>query len=77
MLVVCALFAAALSPAGAGAQTLSLTESQALARLSALAAAGAERIESIDVNPFLILPEGQGAVALDALIVPRCGDKTP
>ena len=44
---------------------------EALARLSALAATGAERIESIDVNPFLVLPEGQGAVALDALIVPR------
>ena len=44
---------------------------EALARLSVLAAAGAERIESIDVNPFLVLPEGQGALALDALIVPR------
>ncbi len=32
--VVCAVLAAALLPAGAGAQTLSLTESQALARLS-------------------------------------------
>ena len=44
---------------------------EALARLSVLAAAGAERIESIDVNPFLVLPEGQGALALDALIVFR------
>ena len=44
---------------------------EALARLSVLAAAGAERIESIDVNPFLVLPEGQGALALDALIVLR------
>jgi cobalt-zinc-cadmium efflux system outer membrane protein len=35
VLVVCAVLAAALPPAGAGAQTLSLTESQALARLSA------------------------------------------
>jgi acyl-CoA synthetase (NDP forming) len=50
---------------------------EALSRLSVLAAAGAERIESIDVNPFLVLPEGQGAVALDALIVPRRGGKTP
>jgi acyl-CoA synthetase (NDP forming) len=23
------------------------------------------------LNPFLVLPEGQGAVALDALVVPR------
>ncbi len=50
---------------------------EALARLSVLAAAGAERIESIDVNPFLVLPEGQGAVALDALIVLRKRQKTP
>lgn len=43
----------------------------ALARLSQFAAAHADTIESVDVNPFLVLPEGQGAVALDALIVPR------
>ena len=43
----------------------------ALMRLSVLAAAGAERIDSIDVNPFLVLPAGRGAAALDALIVPR------
>ena len=43
----------------------------ALMRLSVLAAAGAERIDSIDVNPFLVLPVGRGAAALDALIVPR------
>ncbi|MCH8998334.1 MAG: acetate--CoA ligase family protein, partial [Proteobacteria bacterium] len=47
---------------------------EALVRLSVLAAAEAERIESIDVNPFLVLPEGQGAVALDALVVPRRKD---
>ena len=35
VVVVCAVLAAALPPAGVGAQTLSLTESQALARLSA------------------------------------------
>ena len=28
-------------------------------------------IDSIDINPFLALPEGQGACAVDALIVPR------
>jgi len=50
---------------------------EALARLSVLAAAGAERIESIDVNPFLVLPEGEGAVALDALIVLRRGNDAP
>jgi hypothetical protein len=43
----------------------------ALARLSQFAAAHADGIESVDINPFLVLPEGQGAVALDALIIRR------
>jgi acetate---CoA ligase (ADP-forming) len=43
----------------------------ALARLSAVAAAHADAIETIDVNPFLVRPKGQGAVALDALVIPR------
>jgi acetate---CoA ligase (ADP-forming) len=30
-----------------------------------------DRIESIDINPFVALPAGQGAVALDALVVLR------
>ena len=42
----------------------------ALARLSQFAIAHADSIESVDVNPFLVLPEGRGAIALDALIVP-------
>jgi len=37
-----------------------------LARLSMFAAAHADRLESVDVNPFVLLPNG--AVALDALI---------
>ena len=41
----------------------------ALARLSVFAAANAGRIESIDINPFIALPEG--GVAADALIVPK------
>ncbi|MCK5361821.1 MAG: acetate--CoA ligase family protein, partial [Gammaproteobacteria bacterium] len=43
----------------------------ALARLSRFAADHADAIESVDINPFLVLPQGQGAVALDALVVPR------
>ena len=43
----------------------------ALARLSQFAHANRERITEIDVNPFLAMPEGEGAVALDALIVAR------
>jgi acyl-CoA synthetase (NDP forming) len=43
----------------------------ALVALSEFAAAHADDIESVDINPFAVLPEGQGAVALDALIVRR------
>jgi acyl-CoA synthetase (NDP forming) len=43
---------------------------RALSRLSVFASANADVIESIDINPFLVLPEGRGALALDALIVP-------
>jgi acetate---CoA ligase (ADP-forming) len=46
----------------------------ALARLSAVAAAHADTIETIDVNPFLVRAKGQGAVALDALVIPRKGE---
>ena len=45
----------------------------ALARLSQFAAVHADTIESVDVNPFLVLPEGRGAIALDALVVPKQG----
>jgi len=43
----------------------------ALARLSVIAAANADAIESIDINPFLVRAKGQGALALDALVIPR------
>ena len=43
----------------------------AAAALSRFAAAHADIIESIDVNPFTVLPEGEGALALDALIIER------
>ena len=43
----------------------------ALARLSQFAAAHADTIESVDINPFLVLPEGRGAIALDALAIPK------
>lgn len=44
---------------------------EALARLSVYAAAERDRIESIDLNPFLVLPKGQGALAVDALVAPK------
>ena len=42
--------------------------------LSELAAAGAELIHSIDINPFIRLPHGGKAV--DAVIVTRGGRRT-
>ncbi|WP_423453888.1 acetate--CoA ligase family protein [Ottowia sp. VDI28] len=41
----------------------------ALSRLSFFAAENAGKLASVDVNPFLLLPNG--AVALDALIIPK------
>jgi len=46
---------------------------EALSRLSVYAAAFPDAIETIDINPLLVRPPGQGAVALDALVVPRRG----
>ena len=43
----------------------------AVATLSRFAAAHADIVESVDVNPFVVLPEGEGGLALDALIVER------
>ena len=40
-----------------------------LSRLSRFAAANADAIESLDINPFLVRPDG--ALALDAVLVPR------
>ena len=45
------------------------TLAAALSRLSRFAAANADTIESLDVNPFLVRPEG--ALALDAVLVTR------
>ena len=41
----------------------------AILRLSDFAVDHADRIEGIDINPILVLPEGEGCVAVDALIV--------
>jgi acyl-CoA synthetase (NDP forming) len=45
------------------------TLARTLSRLSILAAESADRIESVDVNPFVVF--ANGAMALDALIVPK------
>ncbi|WP_196223241.1 acetate--CoA ligase family protein [Roseibium sp. RKSG952] len=41
----------------------------ALSRLSVFADENGDRLQSVDINPFVVLPKG--AVALDAVIVPR------
>ena len=40
----------------------------AVMAIAAYAEAHAERLEELDVNPLMVLPQGQGAVAADALI---------
>ena len=49
---------------------------RAIVALSTFAARHADRIGSLDINPFLVLPRGEGGIALDALILPstRRGD---
>ncbi len=39
-----------------------------LVKLGALAVAGRERINALDVNPLLVYPEGEGVLAVDALL---------
>jgi hypothetical protein len=44
---------------------------EALVALGRLAHDLGDSLESIDINPFMALPTGQGAIALDALVVLR------
>ncbi len=41
----------------------------AMVRVSRYAAAHASRIREMDINPLLVLPRGEGVIALDAMIV--------
>jgi acetate---CoA ligase (ADP-forming) len=43
----------------------------ALVALSRFAAAAGDKLESIDINPFVAMPRGKGAMALDAVLVVR------
>ena len=43
----------------------------ALMGIGRLATDAGEVIESLDINPFVVLPKGQGALALDALAIIR------
>lgn len=47
----------------------------AVASLSRFAARHADAVAEIDINPLVVLDEGQGAFALDALLVPETKDK--
>ena len=59
----------------AGARGAAPSDVAALARLlvdvAHFAAAHRDDIETIDLNPVIVMPEGDGLVALDALLVPR------
>jgi acyl-CoA synthetase (NDP forming) len=44
---------------------------KALVSLSQFAAAAGDRLDSIDLNPFVVLPKGKGAVALDAVLTAK------
>jgi succinyl-CoA synthetase beta subunit len=46
---------------------------KALAAVSRFAAAAGDSLESLDINPLAVLPDGEGVLALDALIVPARG----
>lgn len=48
---------------------------QAISQLSRFAARHADEVDEIDINPLLVRPEGEGVVALDALIVARQADR--
>ena len=56
--------------AGARGQALSDLDAlaEALHKLSLFAAANKDSIASIDINPFVVMPKGKGAIGLDALI---------
>lgn len=42
--------------------------------ISQFAAAHADDVDTVDLNPVIAMPEGQGVVALDALVAPRRED---
>ncbi|CAN7781796.1 acetate--CoA ligase family protein [Cupriavidus necator] len=44
---------------------------KALSRLSWFAVTHRDRVEEIDLNPFVVMPRGEGAFALDALIIEK------
>ena len=68
-------------PLLAGARGRAPADVEALARALSLVSAYADRfrdeLDSIDINPLMVLPEGKGVVAVDALVVPRTAFAAP
>jgi succinyl-CoA synthetase beta subunit len=48
---------------------------RAVAALSQFAARHADVVAEIDINPLVVMDQGQGAFALDALLVPETKGK--
>src|SRR3546814_10810721 len=48
---------------------------RAIATLSALAAANADTVETIEINPLRVLPAGKGVLALDAVLETGASDR--
>ncbi|MBV7482630.1 acetate--CoA ligase family protein [Bordetella sp. BOR01] len=44
---------------------------EAIVRLSQFALAAGDTLDAVELNPFVVLPEGQGACALDAVLLTR------
>ncbi len=42
---------------------------RAIAALGEAVLAGGDRLREVEINPLLVLPEGRGAVAVDALVL--------
>jgi len=49
----------------------------AIVRISQFALAAGDALESVELNPFAVLPEGQGALALDAVLLTRTASTAP
>lgn len=46
-----------------------IAAAKAIEALGNAALAGGERLREVEINPLLVLPEGQGAIAVDALVL--------
>jgi acyl-CoA synthetase (NDP forming) len=49
----------------------------AIVRLSRFALAAGDTLDSVELNPFVVLPQGQGALALDAVLLTGSAPSTP